>query len=273
MAAQANLTTLSINWDTSLPSREILGTVFLPSLRVFDWKFKRVLELDPATAILVEGFLQRHTTIIDISLGHISDGSDSFIFRFLPLTKGSASTILPSLQCVTASSETIEQLVPGRPVKAVRLSISSDTNAIRGFLALSQSTVTVTKLCLMIYSSTSTWEALITSIARNVPHLQELVLETGTGLADQPLAFHAVRRLPRLRFLTLQYKLTRSTEVLAMYSSSFVGAELGNLRGTALKEIIIDGLDRTTRELILCEFIQRSWVVRLGDARMVVETD
>jgi hypothetical protein len=266
LAAQANLTTLIIDWDTSLFSKEILGTVFLPSLCVFDWRFKRFFGLDPATAILVEGFLERHATIIDISLGYTSEGSAPFTSRFFLLTKASASTILPNLQCITACSETIEQLVPGRPVKALRLSIMSSSYETCWFPALSQSTVTVTKLCLMIYSLTSTWDGLITSIARSVPHLQELVLEMSTSLADRPLAFHAIRRFPRLRFLTLNLRLTESKKVLAMYLSSFIRAELKNLRGTALKEIIIDGMPGTTRELIHCEFIQRSWFVRLGDA-------
>jgi hypothetical protein len=269
VAAQANITTLTVDQNTPLALKDMLGTVLLPSLRVFKWTTMRGHEGDlPA---VIESFLRRHTTIVDISVGHTEYYATTYSFPSLAW----AAIALPELRSVTASARIVEQLVPGRPVTSIKVSIFNGVKVLSGVPA---STATITKLCLVIGDFTSTWEDLITSVAQAAALLQDLELQIShppyskraSPLAYRPLALRLTVKLPHLRYLDVKYNCTPSAGVLAMYSKSFMKVELKNLRAPAMKEIIIDGNPRTHRELILSEFIRGCWSVRIGDIRIVV---
>jgi len=170
--ARFNITTLRVDSNSPLGLTEMLGSISLPSLCVFEWNY--VLYEDEQLPAVMDSFLQRHSTITSISLA--GDERYYIPFSFPSLTKTPPS--LPNLQIIKATSNFIHQLVPGRPVVTINMICVEPSGFTSGVHALYHSTSTITKASLVFSSGNDTWEQVIGALAEATPALQYLDLRT-----------------------------------------------------------------------------------------------
>jgi len=170
--AQLSITALRVDWNSPLSLIEMLGGIFLPSLRAFHWNF--LLYVDEQLSTVMDGFLQRHPTIISISLAGEEYSHIPFSFPSLSLVSPS----LPNLEIVKTTSNFIHQLVPGRPVTSICVTCVEPSGFTTAVQYLSLSTATITKASLIFSEGSESWEHVIESLAEATPSLQELNLRT-----------------------------------------------------------------------------------------------
>ena len=172
--ARFSITTLKVDWNSPLSLTEMFGSIFLPSLRVFQWD--SLLYTDDQLPIIMDGFLQRHSTITSISLARGQYGHIPFSFPSLTRTPPS----LPNLQIAKTTSSLIRQLVSGRPVTNISLDCVRPSGFTVGVKALSHSTASIIKASLNFSEGDDTWEYVIESLAEATPFLQDLDLTTAS---------------------------------------------------------------------------------------------
>jgi len=170
--ARFNITTLRVDSNSPLGLTEMLGSISLPSLCVFEWNY--VLYEDEQLPAVMDSFLQRHSTITSISLA--GEGYHHIPFSFPSLSKVSPS--LPNLQIIKTTSNFIPQLVPGRPVVTITMTCVEPSGFTSGVQALYHSTSTITKASLVFSMGSDTWEQVIEALAEATPALQYLDLKT-----------------------------------------------------------------------------------------------
>ena len=171
--ARSSITTLRVDLNSPLALTKMLGSIFLPALRAFEWD--SLLYEDEQLPAIMDGFLQRHPTITSISL---AGEEHSFIpsFPFPSLTQVSPS--LPNLQVIKTTSHLIHKLVPGRPVMNISMACVDPSGFHVGIKALRHSTATVIKASLVFSEGNDTWDQVIESLAEATPSLQDLDLRT-----------------------------------------------------------------------------------------------
>lgn len=171
--ARFSITTLRVDLNSPLALTKMLGSVSLPALRAFEWN--ALLYEDEQLPAVMDGFLQRHSTITSISLAGEEHG---FIpsFSFPSLTQVSPS--LPNLQVIKTTSNFIHKLAPGRPVMNISMTCVEPSGFHVGIQALRHSTATVVKVSLVFSEGNDTWDQVIESLAEATPSLQDLDLRT-----------------------------------------------------------------------------------------------
>ena len=171
--ARFNITTLRVDLNSPLALTTMLGSIFLPALRMFEWN--SLLYKDEQLPAVMDGFFQRHSTITSISLAGEAYGFIP-LFIFPSLTQVSPS--LPNLQIIKTTSDFIHKLVPGRPVTEVSMICVEPSGFHLGIRALYHSTATIIKASLLFPGGNGTWDQVIETLAEATPSLQELDLRT-----------------------------------------------------------------------------------------------
>ena len=173
LMARFNITTLRVDLNSPLALTTMLGSIFLPALRTFEWN--SLLYGDEQLPAVMDGFLQRHSTITSISLAGEDHGFIP-LFSFPSLTQVSPS--LPNLQIIKTNSSFIHKLVPGRPVTEVSIACVEPSGFHFGIRALYHSTATIIRVSLVFSEGDDTWDQVIETLAEATPSLQDLDLRT-----------------------------------------------------------------------------------------------
>ena len=171
--ARFNITTLKVDLNSPLALTTMLGSIFLPALRAFECD--SLIYTDKQLPAVMDGFLQRHSTITSISL---AGGNHPVkpLFSFPSLTQASPS--LPNLQIIKTDSNLIHKLVPGRPVTEVSMTCVGPVGFHDGIRALCHSKATIIKASLVFSDGSDTWDQVIETLAEVTPSLQDLDLRT-----------------------------------------------------------------------------------------------